>query len=171
MAPRNNNGVTFSSITVLDPNLDQSSLFFVHSSDGPSFVSFTPVLNGSNYYSWACSMRRALSGKMKFEFVDGTIPMVTDPFDHLFRAWNRCNMLVHSWIMNSLSKSIAQSIVFMENASDVWLDLKEQFAQGDLVRIFELMQEIYALKQDSRCFTIEDSSFFDRYIIYLIAIL
>ncbi|MCI91175.1 flavonol sulfotransferase-like protein, partial [Trifolium medium] len=46
-------------------------------------------------------------------------------------------MLIHSWIMNSVYPSIAQSIIFMENAVDVWLDLKERFSQGDLVRVSE----------------------------------
>ncbi|CAJ2629828.1 unnamed protein product [Trifolium pratense] len=98
-------------------------------------------------------MRRALGGKMKFEFVDGTFPVVTDKFDPSYRAWNRCNMLVHSWILNSVSDSIAQSLVFMENAIDVWNDLKERFSQGDLVRVSELMQEIYRLQQDSKSVT------------------
>jgi hypothetical protein len=41
----------------------------------------------------------------------------------------------------------------MENAMDVWNDLKERFAQGDLVRISELMQEIYSLQQESKTVT------------------
>ena len=80
-------------------------------------------------------MRRALGGKMKFEFVDGRIPPVFYSFDPAYHAWNCCNMLVHSWILNFVSPSIAQSIVFMQNACDVWNDLKERCAQGDLVRI------------------------------------
>jgi hypothetical protein len=55
--------------------------------------------------------------------------------------------------MNSVSESIGQSIVFFENAVDVWNDLKERFSQGDLVRISELMQEIYSLHQDSKSVT------------------
>ncbi|GAU36130.1 hypothetical protein TSUD_292900 [Trifolium subterraneum] len=98
-------------------------------------------------------MRRALGGKLKLEFIDGSIPVPTDQFDPSFRSWNRCNMLVHSWIMNYVSESIAQSIIFIENAFDVWIDLKEHFTQSDLVRISELQQEIYALKQDSRTVT------------------
>jgi hypothetical protein len=62
-------------------------------------------------------------------------------------------MLVHSWIVNYLSPSIAQSIVFMKNACDVLNDLKERFAQGDLVRIYELMHEFYSLQQDSKSAT------------------
>jgi hypothetical protein len=149
MAPATRGGPS----TVTDPLLDQSSPYFVHPSDGPSSVIVKPLLNGANYHSWARAMRRALGGKMKFEFVDGTIPVVTDSFDPTYRAWNRCNMLIHSWIVNSVSDSIGQSIVFMENAVDVWNDLKERFAQGDLVRISELMQEIYNLRQDSKTVT------------------
>jgi hypothetical protein len=35
----------------------------------------------------------------------------------------------------------------------VWLDLKERFSRGDLVRVSELQQEIYALTQESRSVT------------------
>jgi hypothetical protein len=147
MAPRNN-GVGTSELV-----LDQSSPFFVHPGDGPSSVTVTPVLNGSNYHSWARAMRRALGAKMKLEFVDGTIPPVLDEFDPTYRSFNRCNMLVLSWILNSVSPSISQSIIFMDNAIDVWNDLKERFSQGDLVRVSELMQEIYALQQDSKSVT------------------
>ncbi|MCI72941.1 receptor-like serine/threonine kinase, partial [Trifolium medium] len=43
-----------------DSSLDQSSPFFVHPSDGPSSVTVTPLLTGSNYHSWSRTMRRAL---------------------------------------------------------------------------------------------------------------
>lgn len=111
----------------IDPSMDQTSPFFVHPSDGPSSVTVTPVLSGSNYHTWARSMRRALGAKMKFDFLDGSIVMPADPFDPSFRAWNRCNMLILSWIMNSVNEYISQSIVFMENAADVLLDLKKRF--------------------------------------------
>jgi hypothetical protein len=64
-------------------------------------------------------MRRALGAKLKFEFLDGSIPVPASAFDPSFRAWSRCNMLIHSWLMNSVDPSIAQSIVFIENAVDV----------------------------------------------------
>jgi hypothetical protein len=136
-----------------DPSTDPTSPYFVHSSDGPSSVKVTPLLDGVNYHSWARAMRRALGAKLKFEFLDGSIPMPINSFDPSFRAWNRCNMLIHSWILNSVEPSIARSIVFMDNASDVWLDLKDRFSQGDLVRVSEIQQEIYALTQGTRSVT------------------
>ncbi|PNY05212.1 flavonol sulfotransferase-like protein [Trifolium pratense] len=117
------------------------------------FIPATVLPLSPSHRSWARSMRRALGGKMKFDFVDSSIPVPIDPFDPSLRAWSRCNMLVHSWILNSVSESIAQSIMFMENAIDVWNDLKGRFSQGDLVRISELQQEIYSLRQESRSVT------------------
>jgi hypothetical protein len=41
----------------------------------------------------------------------------------------------------------------MENATDVWIDLKERFAQGDLVCVSKHQQETYSLKQKSKTVT------------------
>jgi len=60
-------------------------------------------------------------------------------------------MLIHSWIMNSVEDSIAQCIIFLENAIVVWNVLKERFSQGDYIRISELQCKNFSLKQDSRC--------------------
>ncbi|PNX84220.1 hypothetical protein L195_g040276, partial [Trifolium pratense] len=79
--------------------------------------------------------------------------MPEDDFDPDYRAWHRCTQLISSWIFNSVSPSIAQSVIFMENAIDIWNDLHERFSQGDLICISELKQEIYALKQENRSVT------------------
>jgi hypothetical protein len=52
--------------------------------------------------------------------------------------------------MNSVEDSIAQSIVYLDNAIDVWNELKERFSRGDYIRISELQVEIYGLKQGTR---------------------
>jgi hypothetical protein len=52
--------------------------------------------------------------------------------------------------MNSVEDSIAQSIVYLENAVDVWNELKERFSHGDFIRISELQVEIYNLKQSTK---------------------
>ncbi|PNX79728.1 hypothetical protein L195_g035716 [Trifolium pratense] len=49
--------------------------------------------------------------------------------------------------MNSVEESVAQSIVFLDNALDVWTELKERFSYCDFIRISELQVEIYSLKQ------------------------
>lgn len=113
----------------INPQADVTSPYYVDPSDGPSSVKVTPILEGSNYHSWA----RALGGKMKLEFVSGTILVPADDFDLSYRAWNMCNMLIDSWLVNYVSESIAQLIVFLENVVDALNGLKERFSQGDLV--------------------------------------
>jgi len=52
--------------------------------------------------------------------------------------------------LNSVSQSIAQSVIYFDYAADIWNDLRKRFSQGDLLRIAELQEEIYALKQGSQ---------------------
>jgi len=82
-------------------------------------------------------MKCALGAKNKYEFVDGSIS-IPNTFDPSYKSWSRCNMIIHSWIINSVIESIGQSIIFLENAINVWKDLKERFSQWDLIRISEL---------------------------------
>jgi len=89
-----------------DPVQDLSSPYYVHPGDGPDSVSIKPPLNTSNYQAWARAMRRGRCGKNKYQFVDGTILPPTF-YDLNFSAWKRCNNLIHSWIMNSVSDNIA----------------------------------------------------------------
>ncbi|XP_058726231.1 uncharacterized protein LOC131597558 [Vicia villosa] len=105
-------------------NGDIESVYYVRSSEGPNSVSITPQLNGSNYISWSRSMKKALGSKNKLGFINGSIPVPN--FNDLNRsAWERCNYLVHSWILNFVNPAIAQTILFLENALDVWNYLKE----------------------------------------------
>ncbi|XP_057454807.1 uncharacterized protein LOC130746255 [Lotus japonicus] len=133
---------------VLDPAQNPASPYYIHSSDNLAATMVNPPLNDKNYNAWARSMKRALVAKNKFRFVSDEISVPTAT-DANFEAWDRCNSLIHSWILNSVTISIANSIVFLENACDAWRDLRDRFSQGDLVRIFELHNEISNLKQNS----------------------
>lgn len=77
----NNSSSNSGNNAVLNPSQDPSSHYYVHPGDGPSSVVVTSQLHGSNYYVWVRSMRRALGGKNKFRFVDGSVevPHESDP--------------------------------------------------------------------------------------------
>lgn len=75
---------------------------------------------------------------------------IPDEDDLNRNAWERCNQLVHSWIINSVSPQIAQTLVFHENAIDAWNELKERFAKADRIRIASLRSKINNLKQGSK---------------------
>jgi len=54
-----------------------------------------------------------------------------------------------SWLLNSLSPPIAQSVIFFESATAIWNDIRDRFSHSDLLRIPELQETIYGLKQGS----------------------
>lgn len=64
--------------------------------------------------------------------------------------WEQCNCLVRSWILNSVNAPIAHTLVFLENAIDVWKDLKEIFSKVDRIHFYNFRVEINNLKQRSK---------------------
>ena len=103
--------------------------YFLHSSESPNQILVSPIFTGSNYHSWARSMKRALISKNKYKFVNGTISK-PEEFDPMYDAWERCNNMVHNWLIHSISPAIARSVDALELASDVWRDLRERFSRA-----------------------------------------
>lgn len=128
---------------------DQESPFYVHPSEGPSSLIVSPKLDGSSYLAWNRSMKRSLGTKNKLGFINGSIEQ--PDLDDLNRsAWERCNHLVQSWLINSVSDSIAQIVVFYVIAFEVWQDLHESFSKVDRIRITNLRSSINNLKQGAK---------------------
>lgn len=86
--------------------------------------------------------------KLKFGFVDGsTVP--PDPASPLLIYWNRCNNMVTSWLLNSVSVDIRSSIVYMKSAHQIWRELEVRYSQSNVPKLFQLRYEIAHLKQDN----------------------
>ncbi|CAN1749522.1 hypothetical protein LINPERHAP1_LOCUS3741 [Linum perenne] len=110
------------------------------------------VLTGAvDYFSWARSMRRALMRKNKVGFVDPLLP-----------AWQRANGLVLGWINRAVSPDIAQSVLWLDSARDVWLDLEERFCRSSLVRINDLHDQISSFRQGD----LSVSTYFTKFKVY-----
>ncbi|KAL5582411.1 hypothetical protein UlMin_014853 [Ulmus minor] len=90
----------------------------------------------------------ALNAKNKLTFVDGSLSWPTAT-DLLAGPWSRCNSMVISWILNSVSKEIADSLLYHDSAVEVWRDLYERFHQNNGPRIFQLKQKLLGLTQGS----------------------
>ncbi|XP_022861556.1 uncharacterized protein LOC111381942 [Olea europaea var. sylvestris] len=116
--------------------------------DNPS-ISFVPeLLTVDNYTTWSRAMRRALRAKNKLGFISGAITKPTSSDDPLFEAWERCNDLVTSWVQNSISPSIKSSIALVDDAAELWDELKERFTQQNGPRIFQLKKALASLQQE-----------------------
>jgi len=75
-------------------------------------------------------MQRALLSKKKLKFVNRSIktPLPNDP---IYEAWERCHVMILSWIMRVLSHAIAKSILYIDSGKELWEEQKERFSQGD----------------------------------------
>nr|KYP36188.1 hypothetical protein KK1_042711 [Cajanus cajan] len=91
-------------------------------------------------------MLLVLGTKNKLAFVDGSLARPATAGVNQ-TAWDRCNKLVISWIVQSLDTSLIPSVIWMPTTSQIWNDLKKRYYQGDVFRISELLEEIYSLKQ------------------------
>ncbi|RVW96822.1 putative mitochondrial protein [Vitis vinifera] len=106
-------------------------------------------LNGDNYSTWCRAMTISLNAKSKLGFIDGTTTMssATDkPDEHA--SWKKCNDMILSWILNSLSQDLADSVIFSTTAQEVWEDLRDRFSQSNIPRIFQIERDIACLTQD-----------------------
>lgn len=137
-----------SSSPVLAPCEDPNSHFFLHPSDNSNTVVVTPELMGSNYLSWSRAFTLAISVKNKLGFLDGSVPM-PEPTESLYPPWLRCNNLLLSWLLKSISKDLASTVLYINSAKHVWDKLKARFAQPDEARIFHLQYQLNLLVQGS----------------------
>jgi len=84
-------------------------------------------------------MKRSLLLKNKLKFVDGSICML-ECGNLVFEAWERCHVIVLSWINRRLSTQIVESVVYIDMGKNLLDYLKEQFLRGNHFRIFDLLQ-------------------------------
>ncbi|CAA7015851.1 unnamed protein product [Microthlaspi erraticum] len=124
------------------------SPFHLTSGDNPGISLISEVLDGSNFDNWRIAMNIALDAKNKLAFVDGSLPRPSESHRH-FRIWSRCNSMVKSWLLNSVSKQIYRSILRFNDASEIWKDLLTRFHITNLPRSYQLSQQIWSLQQGS----------------------
>nr|KYP44810.1 hypothetical protein KK1_033671 [Cajanus cajan] len=86
------------------------------------------------------------SAKNKIEFFDENAPQPPKS-DVTYFAWCRCNNMVVSWLVHSVSPSIRQGILWMDKTNEIWNDLKSRYSQGDILCILDLQYEAFSLQQ------------------------
>ncbi|XP_074356562.1 uncharacterized protein LOC141696301 [Apium graveolens] len=93
---------------VMDQSQNPTSPYYIHPSDNPGMKLVNIKFDGTGYGDWKCSMLISLSAKNKTGFVDGTItkPLIANPN---YKAWERCNNMMISWLLGVLDQSSARS--------------------------------------------------------------
>lgn len=130
---------------------------FLHHSDQPGAVLVSQPLMEDNYTTWVQSMNMALTIKNKKGFVDGTLTRPTHNPDEQ-RQWDRCNTLVKTWLLGSMSKDISGSVIHCKDARGMWLELHERFSHTNIVSLFHIENAIHDCEQGATSVT----SFFTK---------
>ncbi|CAN1728890.1 hypothetical protein LINPERHAP1_LOCUS421 [Linum perenne] len=129
------------------PAIDVNHPFYIGANDNLGTLLVSTVLSGlGDYFSWARSMKRVLMMKNKLVFVTGAYPFPS-PGDSTYAAWERANVLVLGWLNKAMSAEIAQSVLWLDSARKVWVDLEERFSRSNLVRISDLHDQISNFRQ------------------------
>ena len=112
--------------------------YYLHNTDHPNLVLVSDRLTmASEFHSWRRSVRMALNVRNKLGFIDGTMPQ--PPLTHRdYRVWSRCNDIVATWLINSVSKKIGQSLLFISTAEGIWSNLCTRFKQDDAPRVYDI---------------------------------
>ena len=57
--------------------------------------------------------------------------------------------MVATWLLNSVSKKIGQSLLFMSTAETIWKNFLAHFKQDDAPRVYEIEQRLSSIQQGS----------------------
>ncbi|KAJ0472560.1 putative RNA-directed DNA polymerase [Helianthus annuus] len=141
-------GDSSGSSQTLISKLDIGDPLFLHPSDSSSLTIVGIKLKGTeNYRVWSSAMKLALEAKNKFGFIDGKCKKNTED-EVLSSQWDRCNSVVLSWLLNSVSEELYLGQVFSKLASDVWTDLKETYDKVDGSIVYDLYKKINCITQN-----------------------
>ncbi|XP_070051766.1 uncharacterized protein [Nicotiana tomentosiformis] len=126
--------------------IDPSDPLYLHPSDNPGAMLVSVPFSGIGYRSWRRSVMRGMSVKNKLGFISGECKP-PEPQSQRFRQWERCDDMVTSWILNSLSKDIADSVEYANNAVELWRELEDRYEQTNGARLYQIQKEINDLSQ------------------------
>ncbi|KAJ0581298.1 putative retrotransposon Copia-like protein [Helianthus annuus] len=127
--------------------LDSSNHLYLHPSDHPGMNLVSKSFDGTRFGAWKRAMTIALSAKNKLSFVNGVSTRPNDPF--LVPQWQRCNDMVISWILNTLSRGISDSVLYTETAYKLWNELNDRYGQVNGAKLYQLQKSICEISQGS----------------------
>lgn len=85
----------------------------------------------------------ALQVKNNLGFVTGKCIKPTEN-DVLANQWDKCNSVVLTWILNSVSEELYVGQVYSQNAFEVWEDLRDTYDKVDGSVFFNLYQNKFS---------------------------
>ncbi|GKC46985.1 ribonuclease H-like domain-containing protein, partial [Tanacetum coccineum] len=95
-------------------------------------------------------MKLDFQARNKFAFVDGScVKSAFATSDVLYAQWDGCNVVVLTWIMNSVSSHVYVGLVYFVDTASVWKELESTYDKVNVSVIFNLLQRITSIEQGS----------------------
>ncbi|CAM8954324.1 unnamed protein product [Rhodiola kirilowii] len=103
------------------------------------------LIGQENYGTWRKSMEMALFSRLKLSFINGAYPK---PVDLVTREkWQRCNDMIMSWRICSVSEKIVGEILHAKDVITAWKDLESSYAEIDAIKTVQC----YAVIENCLC--------------------
>ncbi|KAL2230673.1 uncharacterized protein LOC110013306 [Sesamum indicum] len=103
-------------------------------------------LDGNNYLSWARSIEIALGARQKLGYIDGTCEKPTEGKEAM-EQWRKNDYMVVSWILNSISKGIAEAFLYGRSARDLWVEHVMRFGESHGPLLYQIQRDISSMSQ------------------------
>ena len=108
-------------------------------------------LNGKNFREWAQTVKLAIGGKSKMEYLTGEVKQPETTDTKAFQRWQSENSMVMSWLINSMQPTISRTFMFLRTAKDIWTAVREAYSDEENVsQIFEIKTRLWQMKQGER---------------------
>nr|XP_009629562.1 uncharacterized protein LOC104119694 [Nicotiana tomentosiformis] len=127
---------------------DANHPYHLNNSDSPGMTLVNTMFDGRGYPGWRRSILLSLSAKKKLGFINGAClpPDLKSP-DH--EQWSYMNGMVISWILNALSKDIADNVIYSKTAKKLWDSLEQRFGRSNGAKLYHLQKELSGLVQEN----------------------
>ena len=106
-----------------------SDPFLLTGADHPGLQLTNKQFDGDNFTSWSRSARMALGVRLKLGFIDGSCTKPDAGSENL-QKWLRCDYMVRCWLLNSMVPTIAESLMCVPSAKELWSKMAERFGEA-----------------------------------------
>ncbi|KAL2235750.1 uncharacterized protein LOC110011319 [Sesamum indicum] len=130
----------------------ERDVLYLHPFDNSSFTLVSLPLNGANFFTWSRAVYVALGCMMKLAFIDGTFPQ-PPPGSALFEQWRRADLMVTSWLWNSIAKDIVEGFMYVSSSRELWLEIQARYGRSSGPMIYQLQREISLISQGDMTLT------------------
>ncbi|KAK9740573.1 hypothetical protein RND81_03G045500 [Saponaria officinalis] len=91
----------------------------------------------------------ALRAKNKEGFLTGACRISPSPSIKKQNQWTRCDLMVLRWLLNSITESIRDNVLYAKSSKELWTELMERYGQLNALELYQLNKTLNNISQDN----------------------